>query len=242
MTDLPGRFLTAEWRWLLMLNYEVDPALLAPLVPAGTELDAWGGKTVVSMVGFRFLKTRVLGMPIPLHRDFDEVNLRFYVRRDHPDGPRRGVVFVKELVPRFAIAWVARNVYNERYQALPMRHDVEMPGGHATYEWRVGDRWNRMTASAAGDAVTPAPGDEAEFITEHYWGYAAQRDGSTKEYRVEHPQWRVWPATGAALDVSAVELYGAGFDAALSGTPSSAFIAEGSEVTVRKGVALPPAR
>ncbi|HEX8362069.1 MAG TPA: DUF2071 domain-containing protein, partial [Longimicrobium sp.] len=94
---LPGKFLAAEWRDLVMLNYEADPAALRPLVPAGTELDAWGGTTYVSMVGFLFLRTRVLGIPIPFHQDFEEVNLRFYVRRRGPEGWRRGVVFVREI-------------------------------------------------------------------------------------------------------------------------------------------------
>jgi Uncharacterized conserved protein (COG2071) len=112
-------FLTAEWRALAMLNYEVDASLLRHFVPAGTELDCWQGKTLVSLVGFRFLKTRVLGIPIPFHRNFDEVNLRFYVRRAEATEVKRGVVFIREIVPRRAIAAVARAFYNERYLALP---------------------------------------------------------------------------------------------------------------------------
>src|ERR1700752_2047399 len=101
-------FLTADWGYLAMLNYEVDPAVLMPAVPRGTELDEWNGKTFVSMVGFLFLNTRVLGLPIPFHQDFEEINLRFYVRSKAEDGRRRGVVFVKEIVPRAAIALTAR--------------------------------------------------------------------------------------------------------------------------------------
>src|SRR6266851_3867580 len=75
-------FLTAEWRMLAMLNYEIDPGLLLPFVPSGTELDRWSGKVFASLVGFRFLKTKLLGyLPIPMHSNFEEVNLRFYVRR-----------------------------------------------------------------------------------------------------------------------------------------------------------------
>jgi uncharacterized protein YqjF (DUF2071 family) len=77
-----------------MLNYEVEPERLMPLVPKGTELDTHDGKTFVSMVGFLFLNTRVMGLAIPFHRDFEEINLRFYVRRKAEDGWRRGVVFV----------------------------------------------------------------------------------------------------------------------------------------------------
>src|SRR5579864_4477520 len=107
-------FLTAEWRNLAMLNYEIDPNLLREYVPAGVELDQWNGHTFMSLVGFSFLNTKVLGLPIPFHRNFEEVNLRFYVRRNTRNEIRRGVVFIKEIVPRWAIAFVARSVYGER--------------------------------------------------------------------------------------------------------------------------------
>src|SRR5438477_5664134 len=134
--------LSADWRYLVMLNYEVDPDLLEPLVPAGTVLDRWRGRTLVSIVGFRFADTRVLGAAVPFHRDFDEVNLRFYVRRHLPSGEgRRGVVFVRELVPRLAVALVARWAYNEPYRAVPMGSTapdsrIGAPG-RIVYEWRT---------------------------------------------------------------------------------------------------------
>ncbi len=241
MTNQAAAFLTAEWRDLAMLNFEIDPAVLDPLVPSGTVLDSWGGRTFVSVVGFMFLRTRVMGVPIPLHRDFEELNLRFYVRHDGPDGPKRGVVFVKEIVPRTAIAWVARVVYNENYVAFPMRHDVALSAagaasqGHACYEWRAGDEWSRARVEIAGEPLIPERGSEEEFITEHYWGYAGQRDGSTLEYQVEHPQWRVWRGVSAELRCDAARLYGSGFAPYLERAVSSAFVAEGSGIVVRRG-------
>ena len=59
------RFLTAHWQDLIMANYAVDPSLLEPRLPAGTELDLQDGKCFVSPVGFMLLDTRVLGIPIP---------------------------------------------------------------------------------------------------------------------------------------------------------------------------------
>jgi uncharacterized protein len=234
------RFLTADWRTLAMINFAVDPAVLEPLVPRGTTLDAWNGTTLVSAVGFRFLRTRVLGLGIPLHRDFEEVNLRFYVRREHPDGVRRGVVFVKELVPRRAIAAVAHWLYNENYLALPMGHRVETAGeGHAVeYRWRHRGGWHGIHLTTAGTPALPADGSEEEFVTEHYWGYVRQRDGATLEYQVEHPRWRVWRAAASRLSCDVAALYGDGFVAALAATPRSAFLAEGSPVVVRRGVRL----
>lgn len=236
-------FLTAEWRDLVMLSYEVDPELLAGLVPAGTELDRWQGRALVSIVGFRFLRTRLLGIPIPFHRDFEELNLRFYVRRadpESPDGHRRGVVFVREIVPRRAIAWVARTVYHENYVALPMRHAIADEGDardrRVRYEWRQRGRWSRLEVVATGALELPPPTAEATFVTEHYWGYARQPDGGTLEYRVEHPRWRVRAGRDATLDGDLEALYGPRFAAVLAGAPTSAFVAEGSPVVVRRAL------
>lgn len=234
------KFLTAEWRYLAMLNYEIDPTILRPFVPAGTELDAWNGRYFVSMVGFLFLNTRVLGVPIPFHRNFEEVNLRFYVRRKGPEGWRRGVVFVKELVPRWAIATVARVVYNENYVALPMSHQIDSQGDRLTvqYQWRFQREPHQIHVVTQGEAAFVEPGSEEEFITEHYWGYAAQRDGGTVEYQVEHPSWRVWQVASSRFDCDVVALYGESFVEALSGSPSSAFVADGSPIVVRQGAQL----
>jgi uncharacterized protein YqjF (DUF2071 family) len=196
----------------------------------------------------------VLGVPIPFHRNFDEVNLRFYVRYRTPWGEeRRGTVFVAEIVPRRAIAWVARKLYNENYRALPMRHTISLPiepgeaSGAAAYEWRFGGRSHRLAARVRGEPELPPGGSEERFITEHYWGYSAQPDGTTVEYGVEHPAWRVWQAHEAQLDCDVAALYGPEFAEPLSGPPSSALIAEGSPVIVRKGRMLaarrqPPGR
>ena len=157
---LTAPFLTAQWRHLVMLNYEVDPALLTSRVPRGTELDVWNGRTFVSLVGFRFLDTRVLGWRIPFHTNFDEVNLRFYVRHRSGDEWRRGVVFVKEIVPRTAIALVARWAYNEQYVALPMRSEIELPSdsnaarGSMSYSWKWAGRWSELRAQVESE---PSP-------------------------------------------------------------------------------------
>ena len=234
-------FLTAEWRCLAMLNYEIEPAVLAPFVPRGTELDFWNGKTFVSIVGFLFQNTRVCGIPIPFHRNFEEVNLRFYVRRKADDGWRRGVVFVKELVPRAAIAFVARKFYNENYVVLPMSHQIEKSHEEiesASYFWRFNGSGNSLKLSTRGSAQPLAEGSKQEFITEHYWGYSTQRDGSMMEYRVEHPRWQVWETQTAELHCDIAGLYGERFCSSLNQPPSSAFLAAGSGVKVYKGIRL----
>ena len=232
-------FLTAEWRDLVMLNYPIERRLLAPLVPPGVELDEHAGVTYVSVVGFLFRETRVFGFGFPFHRHFEEVNLRFYVRHRGPEGWRRGVVFVREIVPRRAIATLARLFYGEPYVAFPMSHQVTHPGEGMTcrYAWKRDGREEFVAASAEGAPGLVAPGSLEEFITEHYWGYNVHR-GRTTQYQVEHPSWRVWRASEARFEASVAGLYGADFVEPLAAEPASAFIAEGSAVTVRRGSSL----
>jgi uncharacterized protein len=218
-----------------MLNYEVDAKILSPFVPAATELDFWNNKTFVSVVGFLFQNTRVRGVAIPFHRNFEEVNLRFYVRHKSADGWRRAVVFIKEIVPRAAIAKIARWFYNENYVALPMSHRIEGASGEiksAAYFWRFNKRENSLSLTTRGGARPVPEGSEAEFITEHYWGYSAQKNGATFEYQVEHPRWRIWEVHDAKLDCDAAKTYGEQFSETLSRPPASAFLAEGSPVKV----------
>lgn len=234
-------FLTAEWRYLVMLNYEIDPALLSSLVPKGTELDTWNGTTFASIVGFLFLDTRVLGVAIPLHRDFEEINLRFYVRRGAADGWRRGVVFVKEIVPRSAIALTARWLYNENYVALPTGNEIRRASNNPSniesvkYHWNFHGKTDSIALATRGEPSHFVEGSQEEFITQHYWGYSAQRNGGTVEYRVDHPPWRLWQAADCRFDCNVEALYGKSFAPALSRPPLSAFLAEGSQVTVYKG-------
>ncbi len=234
-------FLTAEWKHLAMLNYEIEPTVVMPFVPLGTELDLWNGKVLVSVVGFLFVKTRVFGFPIPFHRDFEEVNLRIYVRRKAEDGWRRGVVFIKEIVPRAAIALAARKLYNEPYIALPTAHRIEEERGvvkSAEYSWQLGGQQNGLKLTTRGAPQVLCAGSDAEFITEHYWGYNAQRNGSTLEYRVVHPRWRVYEVADVKLDCDIAGLYGKQFCDSLSCKPASSFLAEGSAVTVYQGLRL----
>jgi uncharacterized protein YqjF (DUF2071 family) len=179
---------------------------------------------------------------IPFHSNFEEVNLRFYVRRKAKDGWRRAVVFIKELVPRVAIAWTARAFYNENYVALPMGHDLQADAAgdvrQAAYTWTFAGETNRLFIRTQGEGVEAAPGSCEEFITEHYWGYARQRDGGTVEYQVEHPRWRVWAAQETAFECPAEKLYGQTFAPFLRISPASAFLADGSPVAVYSGTRL----
>ena len=232
------RILTAQWRHLAMLNYAIDADALSSYVPNGTELESWKGEAIVSVVGFLFLDARLFGLPIPLHRKFEEINLRFYVRRKVGTEWRRGVVFVKELAPRRAVAWLANALYGERYEVVSMSHCIESDGdgSHAmprvSYSWKNHVCEGVLRAHACG-AAQRAAGDSIEaFITENYWGYTRLRDGSTLEYRVEHPPWSIWPVRDAVFTCDAASVYGRPFAEALTSKPVSAFLVDGSPVTV----------
>jgi uncharacterized protein YqjF (DUF2071 family) len=234
-------FLSAEWRDLLMLNYEADPALLRNSVPRGTELDSFGGKTYASLIGFRFLRTKLFGfLPIPFHANFDEINLRFYVRRESAGETRRGVVFIREIVPRRAIASIACLVYGEKYVALPMRHRIQRASDSlsAEYQFRVGSSWCTLRGAASGDPVPPQRDSLEQFITEHYWGYTARHEKPSLEYRVSHVPWRVWSCSAAAFEGDASSLYSPAFSEFLRRPPASAFLANGSPIFVHSATRI----
>jgi uncharacterized protein len=233
-----SRFLTAEWNNLLMLNYAVDPSLLERLVPAGTELDVFEGRNYLSLVGFEFNRSRIFGFAVPFHQAFEEVNLRFYVRR----ASRRGVVFIRELVPRHAVAAIARFAFKENYSCVPMSHRIKNRAGgdamEAEYAWGSGPDRCLMWIETEGASFLPPDRSASQFITEHYWGYVAQPGGGCLEYEVQHARWCVKDAKRAGLSGNAARLYGAEIAQALSHDPDSAFLAMGSPVTVFKGTRI----
>lgn len=224
-----------------MLNYEVDPEILKPYLPAYTVLDLWQGKALVSMVGFLFEDTRVLGIKWPWHINFEEVNLRFYVR--HFDGKewKRGAVFISEIVPKTLIAIIANNLYKEHYTALPMRHSIR-PAAHShtkfLYEWKLKGNWNKLGATVNNIAEPIRSGSPEEFIFEHYWGYNSWGDTITMEYQVEHISWEVNQVLDVIFETDVAELYGREFVPYLNVKPFSAFFAKGSEIGVRMGAKL----
>jgi uncharacterized protein YqjF (DUF2071 family) len=236
---MAGTFLQAEWRKLAMANYGFDQKLLNKYVPCGTEIDFWKGTCYVSLVGFMFVNTRVMGFAVPFHRHFEEVNLRFYVRRKVDNEWRRGVVFVREIVPKPALTFVANSVYHENYQTMPMCHSWSNRDNELTveYQWKK-TRWNSLRVVAANSAVSIHEGSEEEFITEHYWGYAKVSEAKTTEYGVEHPKWEVYPVKSHSIEVDYSDIYGTEFEALTRASPKSVFLAEGSAIVVKRGRAI----
>jgi uncharacterized protein YqjF (DUF2071 family) len=238
-------FLTAEWRHLAMLSYAIDPDVLIPYLPPELDLDSWHGKRYLTVVGFVFRRARLFGIRIPFHQSFPEVNLRFYVVRRDEYGERRGVIFLREIAPKWCVGFVARRVYNESYLTLPMRHSIEIAGGgdRSTfqYEWRCHRRWDRLRMGTLGSPWPARAGSLDEFIVDHYWAYTRQCSGGCMEYLVDHPPWPIRRAANVEFDCDPRLLYGDQLGAALEGDPESAFVAEGSAVAVHQGVIMEPA-
>lgn len=227
-------FLKAEWRKLIMANYQVDKKVLEKYVPHKTELDIWNDKLYVSLVGFMFLNTRVRGIKIPLHINFEEVNLRFYVKYKDGNIWKRGVVFIKEIVPKAMITFVANTLYREHYATLSMRHRWEEKENnlYIEYEWKHKNSWDKLSVIAENKVLPISKGSEAEFITEHYWGYTQVASGKTFEYEVTHPTWQQYKVKEHEVKIDFASLYGDDFKVLNELEASSVFLAEGSEITV----------
>lgn len=227
-------FLKAEWRKLALANYIIDKKLLDKYLPIGTELDLWKGNCYVSLVGFMFVNTKLLGLKIPFHQNFEEVNLRFYVKRFDNGELKRGVVFIKEIVPKRALTFVANTVYNENYETLPMEHSWNLSDNHRTvqYRWKKSGKWNSIKIDAGIEKLKIEPNGEIEFITEHYWGYAKVNQSKTNEYEVTHPRWEAYKVNDYEIDIDFGTLYGKEFESLNSTNPISVMLAEGSEITV----------
>ncbi|MFZ1321483.1 MAG: DUF2071 domain-containing protein [Ignavibacteria bacterium] len=234
-------FLSAEWRKLLMINYAVDKKILEPFIPFNTLPDLWNGTCYLSLVGFMFLNTRLKNIKIPFHRNFEEVNLRFYVKHFNKEKNewRRGVVFIKEIVSKRALSFIANNLYKENYETMPMSHiwESDQTSGKLTveYRWKKYEDWNSIKVITGMDQIEIEKNSEEEFITEHYWGYTKLNESSTSEYGVTHPRWEMYKTIDHSINVNFENTYGNEFSFLKSEKPVSVFLAEGSEIAVKEG-------
>lgn len=229
-------FLKAEWRKLAIANFEVEQEVLTNYLPFGTEIDLWNGKCYLSIVGFMFVNTKLLGIKVPFHSNFEEVNLRFYVKRHCESGWKSGVVFIKEIVPKPALSIVANTVYKENYETMPMDHSwIEQDNQiKVTYRWKKGNKWNHFQVVASDNQMPITAKSDTEFITEHYWGYARVSNVKSHEYEVTHPRWNTYDVKDYSINIDFGAVYGDSFSFLNNLTPASVMLAEGSEITVEK--------
>ena len=221
-------FLTAEWRHVALVTYDIDPPALLPFLPPGCELDLRDGRAFVSFVMFDFLNTRVKGIRWPRHVNFPEINLRFYVRH----GEQRGVSFIRELVPKRLIARIARTLYNEPYAATQMHSQITEAGGwtETRHRFLFGGRWHEAAVRGQTTTTLPPPDSVEQFFKEHEWGFGRSPRGQLRCYRVLHPPWPIHPSATATLDVDFAAAYGPPWSPLNRRTPYSVVFAAGSPV------------
>lgn len=230
-------FLDAQWRKLVMINYAVDPQLLKPYIPFETELDLWNDTCYVSLIGFMFVDTKMMRLRIPFHVNFEEINLRFYVKYKETEEYKRGVVFIKEIVPRPSLTLVANLLYNENYETLKTRHSWIEGDDDLTveYGWKKKGQWHTIKTVTDKIPVDIKPDSEEEFITEHFWGYTKITDSVTSEYEVAHPRWQIYPVRDYEVNVDFQTTYGSDFAFLQDAKPVSVYLAEGSDIIVKQG-------
>lgn len=232
MTDT---FLSAKWENLIMANYVVNPAILIPYLPPGVELDFHDHLTYVSLVGFMFKGTSLFSVPIPFLGTFEEINLRFYVKRKEGNEIKRGVVFINETVPYKAVAWLANRLYKEHYIAIPTKNKIDITplSKKVKYEWKINGEWNYISVKAVNHSEQMLGGSIEEFIFEHYYGYTKISDQASQEYKVDHPRWQVNKVTDYSIHCDFESMYGKDFSFLKNHQPDSVILAEGSPVTVQ---------
>jgi uncharacterized protein YqjF (DUF2071 family) len=228
-------FLSAHWENLIMANYAVNPAVLLPYLPKGVELDMFNNKIYVSLVGFMFKKTNLFNVPIPFFGTFEEINLRFYVKKIEGDHIKRGVVFINETVPHKSVAWLANKLYKEHYIAVPTKSSIEITtfSKNIDYQWKINNKWNHLAVNATVENVKMQAGSIEEFIFEHYYGYTKINNHLSQEYKVNHPRWLVNEVIDYAVDCDFKSMYGEDFSFLSNQQPDAVILAQGSPVTVK---------
>jgi len=227
-------FLKANWENIIMANYLVPKSLLLPYLPKGIELDLFENNAYISLVGFMFKNTKLFNIPIPYFGTFEEINLRFYVKRKNNEVFNRGVVFINETVPYKIVAYLANKLYNESYSTVRTKHEWSFTNElkKIEYQWQVNKDWNRIYVEANTTSNTFVAGSLEEFIYEHYYGYAKVDKQETEEYKIHHPSWKVNTVLQSDINCDFKAMYGNDFGYLNTIKPHSVFIAEGSGVEV----------
>jgi uncharacterized protein len=227
-------FLNANWENIIMANYAVAPEVLEPFLPRGVELDLYNGKAYVSLVGFMFKDTKIFKIPIPYFGTFEEINLRFYVKRKDGDIEKRGVVFINETIPYKIVAWMANKLYKEHYTTIPTKHSIKINKGEKQieYYWKINKLWNSIIVNATTASTEMQKNSFEEYIFEHYFGYTKIDETNTEEYTISHSSWKINSISDYKIDCNFEAMYGKHFANLSNIKPDSIFIAEGSSVSV----------
>jgi uncharacterized protein YqjF (DUF2071 family) len=228
-------FLKANWENIIMANYEIDPKILTQFLPKGVELDLFNGKCYISLVGFMFKNTKLFNIPIPFFGNFEEINLRFYVKRTEENGStKRGVVFINETIPYPIVAWVANKLYNEHYTVVPTKHKIVKENliKKVKFDWLLNNKWNSIDVTSFIASEKMKRNSLESFIYEHYYGYTKIGENETEEYKLQHPSWKVSEVMDYTIDCDFEAMYGKSFAVLNQTKPEAVFIADGSAIGI----------
>ena len=227
-------FLESKWQRLVSINYVVDAKILEPYIPAGTELELFNNKCFVSLVAFRYDDTKLLRFKVPFHTQFEEINLRFYVRRKLPNRQWRSeVAFTKLFFPKPALSAVANSIYKENYETRRMRHTWKEDEKFLYTSYGLNkSHWHQFSIISEKDPIPIEFNSPAYFFSKHYWGTSQIDSKASTEYMIEHPEWFTYETVKADINFDFGLLFGDDFESLTNSKPDSVQMFDGSDVTI----------
>lgn len=226
--------LTCEWRKLAFANYIIPPEILEKYLPAHTKLDYFNGNCFVSLVGFQFRNIKVAGVKVPFYSDFEEINLRFYVKRFDGAEWRKGTVFLSEIVNKKALGLLANTLAREHYQILPTSQEIRETEDRldVNYSWKFREK-EQFLRVIGSKLITPyEQHSESDFILDRLYGYGRINEEVSNEYSISHNTWQTYEVREYSINVDFMRQFGPEFSILTSMTPHSVLLAEGSKVQV----------
>ncbi|MDC0257422.1 DUF2071 domain-containing protein [Crocinitomicaceae bacterium] len=221
---------------MISANYVVDPEFIKKYIPKGTELELFEGKCYVSLVAFLYSNTKLMKVPVPFHRKFEEINLRLYVKRKIGENEWRSeVAFPKLFFPKRAVSIVANTIYKEKYETRRMNHSWSEDSEylHTRYGIKKGD-WHNINVVTNKQAEPIAPNTPEHLFSKHYWGTAQINNEKCTVYEVDRSEWNIYKTVDSDISFDFASVFGSDFHALTNLEPESVQLFDGSPVTVYK--------
>lgn len=176
-------FTLQSWRDVVFLHWRVDPDVVAPLLPPGTEPDLVDGTTWIGVVGLRMTDLRVGPVPYP---SFLELNIRLY---SCGTSGQRAVVFraMEASEPVFAAASRSSTRLPYTWAAMRFTHAGRRIG-FATRRRLPRPSGTGLRFEVEYDAAPHEPSATEAALTAR-WSLHQRWYGPTLRWPVTHPAW-----------------------------------------------------
>jgi len=201
-----------RWHDLCFLHWRVDPARLAPLLPAGLTLDTFDDAAWIGVVPFRMSDVSVRLTPrVRRLADFAELNVRTYVTA----AGKPGVWFFSLDATQPVAVRVARSIFHLPYHdaRITLRRDGDSYAYASTRPERHGPQ-AALTVGyrPTGPAYHATPGTVDHFLIERYCLYTTDRSRRPLRQEVDHVPWSVQPAAARVVHCTVTEPFGIPLD------------------------------